>query len=104
MIANNSITFGALRQREKINLSVSISRMISTFAIVKGTLIAAVTAALGTTFFQSLVVGVVSALIGAAGASIAALIAVHAARTNREILNDIQRNTGTAKREQDDGE
>lgn len=75
--------------------------MITVFAIVKGAVIATVTAAIGITFFQSLIIAVVSSVIGAAGATLAAVIAVHATRSNRDLLHDIQRNTETAKRETD---
>lgn len=88
-------------KNSRSGMSPYIRNLITIFAIVKGLLIASVTLVIGVTFFQSLVIAIVSSSIGAVGASLAAYIAIRGARENKEILHDIKRNTQTAKREGD---
>ena len=76
--------------------------VIGTFSVLKGVLVAGVTAAIGTNFLQSLIVAVVSGTLGLIGMVIAATIAANATRKNREVMHDIKRKIGADQRARDE--
>ena len=76
-------------------------RLAVGFALAKGVIVAGTLAAIGVSFWQQLVVAVVSGSIGFAGVVVAARIAVREARKNRIMLEDVKSKVGADQRRRD---
>jgi hypothetical protein len=84
-----------------VSFMLSHTKLISGFGILKGVAVAITLATLDIVFWKALIIAVVSGLIGAAGAIIAAIIATREVTRQRKQIADVQRAVNADRRVSD---